>query len=54
MDIKTINKSFHVLPFITIIKNINPLSDAAKKSFDSNWDYYYSVKIGWLLWDYEF
>lgn len=44
-------KIFHLLPVITFIKSINPLTPEAKRSFHSSWDYYYTVKIGWLWWE---
>jgi len=45
-----IKKTFHFLPIFSITKHTNPLSDQAKKTFNSTWNYYYSIKFGWLFW----
>lgn len=44
-------KVFTLLPTFNIVKYINPLSKAAKKTFDCDWNYYYRIEIGWLFWN---
>lgn len=48
------NKVFHVLPVMSFIKIVNPLTIEAKETFRSNWNYYYTVKLGWLFWEINF
>lgn len=52
--IRTIRRTFYLLPLISVTKVINPLTKEAKLMFQSNWNYYYSFKIGWLFWSFEF
>lgn len=54
MNIKPIIKTFHILPFISVKKYKNQLSESAKKSFDYDWKDFYSIEIGWLFWSVEF
>lgn len=51
MEIKPKRIRFHILPILSFTKHINPLSYAAKKSFNCYWDHYYTIEIGWLFWD---
>lgn len=50
MRLDPIEKHFHILPVLSITKHINPLTEQSKIVFKSNWDYYYTLKIGWLFW----
>lgn len=53
MNIKPLIKTFHILPFISIKKYENPLTDKAKRDFGYNWKPFRRVEIGWLFWKIE-
>lgn len=53
MNIKPIRKRFIILLYINIVKVINPLSKSARITFDYDWDNYYSLEFGWLLWEFK-
>lgn len=48
----TITK-FSLFPYIHIVKVTNTLSEEAKKTFKSDWDYYITLEYGWLIWHYR-
>lgn len=50
-EIEPIRKRFHILPIISVVKHTNPLSEEARKTFDYNWEKFYTIEIGWLWWD---
>ena len=43
-----------VLPIISIAKYENPLSKEARKSFDNDYEYYWQITVGWILWGVTF
>lgn len=47
-----INK-FSLLPYIHLIITTNTLTEEAKKTFKSKWDYYVTLEYGWLIWHYR-
>ncbi len=47
----TKKKTFHILPIIDIIKTKNTLTPQAKIDFDCSWNYYFSIRIGWMIFD---
>lgn len=42
-----------ILPYFNIIKNKNPLTLEARKSFNYEWEDYYSFEFGWFKWHFE-
>lgn len=50
MEIGAIKKKLSLLPYLHFVINMNPLSERAKKDFNSDWDYYFSFEFGWLIW----
>lgn len=48
MTIEPVETRFSLLPYIDVIKVSNPLSKSARKSFDYDWDDYYTISFGWF------
>lgn len=53
MIISPQEKGFYILPLLKISKYSNPLSEQAKISFESDWNYYIIISFGWLFWTFE-
>ena len=54
MNIQPSIKTFVILPFISVKRYKNTLSEAAKKDFGINWKDFYTIEAGWLFWVFEF
>lgn len=54
MEIKPLIKKYHIIPFLSVNKYHNTLSDLARIEFSCNWKDFYTIEIGWFIWSMEF
>ncbi len=53
MTVEPKKDRYCLIPYLHVIIYTNQLTDAAKKTFNSNWNWLWDIEFGWLKWHYN-